>query len=75
MFRLGIDRIEISPNGLREGMRMDYLLKKGWKPAGIRMSSVLSLAGLFGADRNHGDAVRQISDSLFDGFATAGLVK
>ncbi len=38
MLRLGIDRIEISPNGLREGMRIDYLLQKGWKPAGARMA-------------------------------------
>lgn len=75
MLRLGIGRIEISPNGLREGMRIDYLLKKGWKPAGARMSSVLTLAGLFGADRAHGDAVRNMSDRLFDGFATAGLVR
>lgn len=75
MLRLGIDRIEISPNGLREGMRMDYLLRKGWRPAGVRMSSVLSLAGLFGADRTHGDTVRRMSDSLYDGFLTSGLVR
>ena len=74
MFRLGIQRMEISSNGLREGMRVAYLVENGWPCRNIRESSVMSLVGRFNSDRVHGDNVARISDLLFDSFARNGLV-
>ena len=74
MFLLGIERMEISGNGLREGMRIDYLMKNGWESSDIRSSSVYSLAGKFATDREHGDTVKRIAKDLYALFARAGLV-
>jgi len=75
MFRMGIDRIEISPNGLREGMRLDYLIKSGWRDHNVRLSSVLALAGRFAVDPRHGEAVASVALEIYKQFAIAGLLQ
>ena len=75
MFRMGIDRMEISGNGLREGMRLDYLIRSGWRDQNVRLSSVLSLAGRFAVDPHHGEAVARIASDVYSRFALAGLVR
>lgn len=75
MFLFGIDRMEISGNGLREGMRMDYLIKNGWETSDIRSSSVYSLAGRFSTDREHGENVKRLALELYGLFTKAGLVE
>lgn len=75
MFRLGIKRMDISPNGLREGMRLQYLHDHGIKIDDLRLSAVLALASRFRSDAEHGETVGRISDLLFDQYVGLGLVK
>ena len=75
MFLFGINRMEISGNGLREGMRMDYLMRTGWKTSDIRSSSVYSLAGRFSTDREHGENVKRLGQELYSLFARAGMIE
>ncbi|MDR3075016.1 MAG: Ppx/GppA family phosphatase, partial [Candidatus Methanoplasma sp.] len=44
MYLLGIDRIEISENGMKQGMEIDYLLSNGNSNFNVKESSVLNLA-------------------------------
>lgn len=75
MESLRIERLEISHNGLREGMKTDYLLKKGHSDFGVRPSSVRTLAARCGCDTPHEAAVVRYSEMLYDELVNAGLME
>lgn len=66
MYLMDIDRIDISPNGLKQGMELDYLLKIGHSEYNIRDSSVRALANRCQYDRTHAERVRGNALLLFD---------
>ncbi|MDR2698987.1 MAG: Ppx/GppA family phosphatase [Candidatus Methanoplasma sp.] len=66
MYLLDIDRIEISENGLKQGMEIDYLLTKGHTNFNVRESSVLNLANRCRYDRIHAETVQRNALLLFD---------
>ena len=66
MFLMGVDRIEISPYGIREGLQLDLVLSKGRTVFGARETSVRSLAFRCGCDRRHAETVERYSMLLFD---------
>ncbi len=73
MYLLGIDRIEISPHGLKQGLQIDYMLKQGRRYFDTRESSVRGLAARCGYDRRHADFVKRTALELFDGTRDLGL--
>jgi len=73
MHLLGIDRIEISENGLRQGMEIDYLITNGHSDFNIRDSSVLNLANRCQYDKNHAETVRKNALLLFDEMKKLGI--
>lgn len=75
MSLFGIERIEISDKGLKEGMLMDYLLRKGQTDFDIKGSSVLSLANRCSYDVQHAEEVRSKSMMLFDMMKAEGIHK
>lgn len=66
MYLLGIDRMEISQNGLKQGLQIDYLMKNGHSKFNVRESSVLTLASRCNYDKVHADFVRDMSLMFFD---------
>ncbi len=74
MDQLGIERLTISRSGLREGMKIDYLLSKGHTDRSLRESSVKALAVRCGCDDSHGETVVRYTRMLFDEFSRIGLV-
>ena len=58
MFLMGIDRIEISPYGIREGLQIDMVLSKGHTVFDVREASVKALACRCGYDKGHAETVR-----------------
>jgi exopolyphosphatase / guanosine-5'-triphosphate,3'-diphosphate pyrophosphatase len=66
MYLLNIDRIEISFNGLKQGMQIDYMMKHGYSDFNVRESSVRGLAGRCQYDKQHADFVRKYALYLFD---------
>ena len=73
MFLFGIDRIEITPNGLREGMQIDMLMSRGHTRFDVRRASVVSLACRCGYDADHASAVERYSLLLFDEARSLGI--
>jgi len=73
MYLLGIDRIEISNNGLKQGMEIDYLLNNGHSNFNIKDSSVRSLASRCNYDRIHAEIVQKNAVKLFDEMKTIGI--
>ncbi|MDR3283453.1 MAG: Ppx/GppA family phosphatase [Candidatus Methanoplasma sp.] len=73
MHLLGIDRIEISPNGLKQGMEIDYLMRMGHTAFDVRDSSVMSLANRCRYDRAHAENVQKNAMFLFDSMKREGL--
>ncbi|AGI47750.1 Exopolyphosphatase [Thermoplasmatales archaeon BRNA1] len=73
MFLFGISRLEISPNGLREGMRTEYLLEHDEKDFDIRSSSVVTLAARCGCDTEHSEAVAEYAARIYDSLCTEGV--
>lgn len=69
----GIERIEISQNGLKEGMQIEYLMGTAGEDTDIRGSSVLSLASRCSYDVQHADEVRDKSLLLFDMMGSEGI--
>lgn len=69
----GIDRIDISPYGLKEGMYIDYLLEHGMGDIDERESSVLALAKRCGYDKVHTDCVTKNATEIFDGLRSIRL--
>ena len=72
---LDIERIEVSRNGLREGMKTDYLLKKGHSDFSVRSSSVKALAVRCGCDTRHEEAVVRYADMICREFSSAGIMQ
>ena len=66
MLSFGIERMNISHNGLREGMQIDHMLSAGYTCFNARDSSVKALAIRCGFDSAHAEYVRDISLRLFD---------
>lgn len=70
---LNIDRIEISPNGLKQGMEIDYLLRKGHSNFDVRGSSVQNLAARCLFDKTHAETVQRNALLLFDKMKEFGM--
>ena len=70
----GVDRLEVSPNGLREGMQMDWAFRRGGRDIDIRRSSAVALAARCGADRKHYETVERYAMELYDGFGVADVI-
>lgn len=73
MFQFGIQRIEVSPNGLKQGMMLDHQLSRGFTSFSARQSSVRSLAYRCQYDRRHAENVERNALSLFDQSRELGL--
>ncbi|MCL2032488.1 MAG: Ppx/GppA family phosphatase [Methanomassiliicoccaceae archaeon] len=73
MYLLGIDRIEISERGMKQGMEMDYLLNNGHSEFNVKESSVLNLANRCQYQRPHAETVRRNALLLFDGMKELGI--
>jgi exopolyphosphatase/guanosine-5'-triphosphate,3'-diphosphate pyrophosphatase len=73
MYLLGIDRIEISENGMKQGMEIDYLLTNGHTNLNIRESSILNLANRCGYDKTHAETVQENALRLFDDMKKLGI--
>jgi len=74
MLQFGISRLQVSPNGLREGMCMDYLLMHEHDDFNVRSSSVVTLVARCGFDKAHTEAVEQYAMDIYDCMCQAGLV-
>jgi exopolyphosphatase/guanosine-5'-triphosphate,3'-diphosphate pyrophosphatase len=66
MYLLGIDRIEISESGMKQGMEIDYLLRSGHSDFNIRESAVSNLANRCMYDKAHAERVQRNALALFD---------
>lgn len=73
MSQFGIERLEISRNGLKQGMMYDYMLSHGGQVFDARISSVRSLANRCQYDRRHAENVERNAMSLFDQAGSLGL--
>lgn len=73
MMSFGIERINISHNGLREGMQIDHMLSAGYTCFDARDSSVRALAIRCGYDSTHAESVKKFSLMLFDKTKAYGL--
>ncbi len=71
---LGVERMTISRSGLREGMKIDYLLSRGHTDMSLREASVKALAVRCGCDGAHERTVQRYTRMLFDEFARIWLV-
>jgi exopolyphosphatase/guanosine-5'-triphosphate,3'-diphosphate pyrophosphatase len=71
----GFDSIEVSQEGLREGVFFETLLARSDPPLfeDVRRSSVLNLAAQYQADLSHAEHVAHLALELWDGLADAGL--
>lgn len=73
MSLFGIDRIEVSKEGLKQGMMLDHQLSRGYNVFNARTSSVLALAHRCQYDRLHAQNVERNTLSLFDQAKELGL--
>jgi exopolyphosphatase/guanosine-5'-triphosphate,3'-diphosphate pyrophosphatase len=73
MYLLEIDRIEISGNGMKQGMEIDYLLKNGYSDFNIKESSVLNLAKRCQYDKDHAETVQRNALLIFDDMKELGI--
>ena len=69
----GFDAIEVTEAGLREGAFFERLLGEDGLFDDVRSESVHNLAHRFGHDDEHAAHVWELSASMFDGLASAGL--
>ena len=69
----GFDAIEVTEAGLREGAFFERLLGKDVLFDDVRSESVHNLAHRFGHDDDHAAHVWELSASMYDGLAAAGL--
>lgn len=69
----GVNRIEISRSGLKEGMQVDYLIENGERHFDIKRSSVMSLAMRCLYDMLHAEEVHDKAMKLFDLMKEAGV--
>ena len=73
MHLLGIDRIEITDNGMKQGMEIDYMLSNGYSNFDVKESSVLNLAKRCQYDRAHSETVQRNALLLFDKMKEEGI--
>lgn len=73
MYLLGVDRIEISEKGMKQGMEIDYLLSSGHTNFNVKESSVMSLANRCQYDKLHADTVQRNALLLFDDMKELGI--
>ncbi len=66
MFLFGINRIEITTKGLREGMQMDLFLSRGHMGFDARRDSVMSLAYRCHCNLKHSETVERYALEIFD---------
>jgi exopolyphosphatase/guanosine-5'-triphosphate,3'-diphosphate pyrophosphatase len=71
---LGIDRITISRNGLKQGMLIDYVDSKGLSHYSTRDASVIALAERCHYDRQHAENVRSMALSMYDQMTDEGTI-
>ena len=69
----GFDEVEVTEAGLREGIFLERLLGKGRLFDDVRRESVENLAHRFNTDPEHVGHVAELSLTMFDGLAAAGL--
>jgi exopolyphosphatase / guanosine-5'-triphosphate,3'-diphosphate pyrophosphatase len=69
----GFDAIEVTEAGLREGAFFERLLGENGLFEDVRSESVHNLAHRFGHDDAHDVHVWELSASMYDGLAAAGL--
>jgi len=72
---LGVDRVEVSRQGLKQGMQTDYVMRKGIQWMGTREASVIALAERCRYDRQHADNVRDKALSIYDQMAAIGIIE
>ena len=73
MSLFGISRMDISPDGLKQGMMLDHQLSHGYTVFGARQSSVRALAHRCQYDRRHAETVERNAMSLFDQSKELGM--
>jgi exopolyphosphatase/guanosine-5'-triphosphate,3'-diphosphate pyrophosphatase len=69
----GFDAIEVTDAGLREGAFFERFLGENGLFDDVRSESVHNLAHRFGHDAEHEQHVWDLSSSMYDGLAAAGL--
>ncbi|MBQ8644698.1 MAG: Ppx/GppA family phosphatase [Candidatus Methanomethylophilaceae archaeon] len=70
---LGIERMDVSTNGLKQGMQIDYMISRGHTVFDTRDSAVLALASRCNYDRFHAESVRRNALSIFDQMRSLAL--
>ena len=77
MDELDLDEVHISDRGLKDGLLVDYLARRGAAPhltkLSVRERSVLQLARACQFDETHARAVQRLALELFDEAKHAGL--
>ncbi len=73
MSQFGIDRIDISTCGLKQGMQLDHMLSNGYRAFDAREASVRALAHRCGYDESHAERVKANALSLFDQTRDLGM--
>lgn len=73
MSLFGIERIEISQKGLKQGMQIDYMISRGFTKFDAEEASVRALASRCQYDQKHADAVCRNALQLFDQTKALGL--
>jgi len=73
MYLLGIDRIEITDKGMKQGMEIDYLLSEGYSNFDVKESSVMNLAKRCQYDEVHAETVQRNALLIFDKMKEEGL--
>ncbi|AIZ56109.1 guanosine-5'-triphosphate,3'-diphosphate pyrophosphatase [Candidatus Methanoplasma termitum] len=73
MYLLGIDRIEITDKGMKQGMEIDYMLSNGYTNFDVKESSVLNLAKRCQYDQAHAETVQRNALLLFDKMKEEGI--
>lgn len=73
MSLFGVSRMDVSTNGLKQGMMLDHQLSHGYTVFSARQSSVRALAHRCQYDRRHAETVERNAMSLFDQSRELGL--
>ena len=73
MSQFGIERMEISQKGLKQGMQLDHMLTHGYTIFDARESSIRALAHRCQYDEAHAETVARNALSLFDQSRNLGL--
>ncbi len=66
MSQFGIEKMEISTSGLKQGMQLDHMLSSGYGAFNTREASVMALAHRCSYDEAHAENVRRNALQLFD---------